>query len=76
MVYPVILHLNSKFTWMAARHLTTKLSKGNLIAASDLGNVPILVVTPTADDYPLSEKARVCSMKTLKENLQAFLVEI
>jgi len=52
-----------------------KLSKGNLIAASDLGNVPILVVTPSADDYPLSEKARVCSMKTLKENLQAFLVE-
>jgi hypothetical protein len=75
-VNPVILHLNYKFTGMTVRHLTTKLSKGNLIAASDLGNVPILVVTPSADDYPLSGKVRVCSMKTLKENLQAFLVEI
>ncbi len=49
-----------------------KLSKGNLIAATDLGNVPILVVTPSAEDYPLAENTRVCSIRTLKTNLQTF----
>ncbi|TAK43018.1 MAG: ATP-binding protein [Saprospiraceae bacterium] len=51
------------------------LSKGNTVALQDLGNPPLLVVTPDADDYNLREKVRVCSVRTLAQNLAGLLAE-
>lgn len=49
------------------------LSKGTTIALQDLNNPPLLIVTPTADDYLLKPTISVCSIKTLTNNIQRFL---
>jgi uncharacterized protein len=49
---------------------TPSLSKGNTVALQDLGNPPLLIVTPTAADYLIKPNVWVCSIKTLPENLQ------
>ncbi len=49
------------------------LSKGNTVALNDLGNPPLLVVTPSADDYQMREGVFVCSVHTLEKNIQKFL---
>ena len=52
---------------------TPKLSKGTTIALQDLDNPPLLVVTPSANDYEIRENQFICSVKTLPENLLKFL---
>lgn len=49
-----------------------KLSRGNNIALEDLGGIPLIVVTPSAEDYRMAENTKVCSMKTLNENFKEF----
>lgn len=51
---------------------TPKLSAGNLIAAQDLGGIPLLVVTPSAGDYKLSPTVQVCELQSLKEHLRDY----
>lgn len=46
------------------------LSRGNTVALQDLGNPPLLVVTPGSDDYPIRPNAWVCSIRTLPDNLK------
>lgn len=46
------------------------LSRGITTALQDLGNPPLLVVTPGSDDYPIRPNAWVCSVGTLPENLR------
>lgn len=48
------------------------LSKGNTISLQDLGNPPLLVVTPSAQDYQLRPNIWVCSIATLAQNLTQF----
>ncbi|WP_345242118.1 ATP-binding protein [Nibrella saemangeumensis] len=48
------------------------LSKGNTVALQDLSNPPLLVITPTADDYQLRSGTWVCSLATLEQNLRRF----
>jgi uncharacterized protein len=47
-----------------------KLSRGNYIALEDLGNIPLLVITPSAEDYKMSENVEVCSLQTLNRHLK------
>jgi uncharacterized protein len=49
------------------------LTKGTTIALQDVGNPPLLIVTPSADDYPMANNRFVCSVKTLKENMDRYL---
>ena len=50
--------------------IAPKLSKGNKIAATDLGNVPVFVVTPSIEeDYKLAENMTVTSLKRLFSHL-------
>lgn len=51
-----------------------KLSAGNYIAAKDLGDIPILVVTPSAGDYKLPQNVQVCELQSLKEHLQEYFM--
>nr|MCU0326160.1 ATP-binding protein [Spirosomataceae bacterium] len=46
------------------------ISRGNTIALQDLANPPLLVITPSSDDYNLKSNVRVCSIKTLEANLK------
>lgn len=48
------------------------ISKGNNIALADLGNPPLLIVTPSAIDYQLKSNIWVCSISTLSQNLARF----
>lgn len=48
-----------------------KLSRGNHIASEDLGNIPLLVVTPSASDYKMTENVEVCSLQTLNSYLMS-----
>ncbi|ADB42904.1 hypothetical protein CLV58_11539 [Spirosoma oryzae] len=50
------------------------LSRGNYIASRDLGDIPLLVVTPSADDFRLQEHVQVCSLQTLWQHLSAYSV--
>lgn len=52
------------------------LSKGNSISLQDLGNPPLLVVTPSAQDYELRPNVWVCSIATLTQNLTKFGLNI
>lgn len=52
------------------------LSKGNTIALNDLGNPPLLIVTPSATDYQLKTNAWVCSIATLAQNLARFNLNV
>lgn len=50
------------------------LNRGTTTALQDLGNPPLLVVTPGSDDYPIRPNAWVCSVSTLPENLKRLAV--
>ncbi len=52
---------------------TPQLSKGNTVALQDLGSPPLLVVTPTADDFLLRPNVWVCSLQTLENNIKQLL---
>ncbi len=48
-----------------------KLTKGTTIAANDLGNIPVLVVTPTiAEDYKSNENTTITNFERLFGHLQ------
>lgn len=47
-----------------------KLTKGSHIALRDLNNIPLLVVTPSAEDFSPSPTTTVCSLQTLKNHLE------
>ena len=47
-----------------------KLSRGNYIALQDLGDIPLLVITPSATDFKMAENVEVCSLLTLNEHLR------
>ena len=47
-----------------------KLSRGNYIALQDLGDIPLLVITPSATDFMMAENVEVCSLLTLNEHLR------
>ncbi len=51
-----------------------KLSRGNYIASRDLGDLPLLVVTPSAEDFRLDAQAQVCSLTTLWQQLRLYNV--
>jgi uncharacterized protein len=46
------------------------LSRGTTVALQDLGNPPLLVVTPGSADYPIRPNAWVCSVGTLPDQLK------
>lgn len=49
---------------------TPKLSKSITLASNDLGNIPVLIVTPSAtEDYSLSENVQVTSFERMFSNL-------
>jgi hypothetical protein len=48
-----------------------KLSRGNYIASKDLGDIPLLVITPSATDYKMAENVDVCSLQTLNSYLMS-----
>ncbi|MFN0175092.1 MAG: ATP-binding protein [Saprospiraceae bacterium] len=50
-----------------------QLSRGNTIALQDLGNPPLLVVTPNSDVAQLGSNIWICSVKTLPEQIKSFL---
>ena len=50
------------------------LSRGNYIAIQDLGAIPLLVVTPSAEDFRLSEQVQVCSVATIWQHLNLMAV--
>lgn len=50
------------------------LTKGNHIASRDLGDLPLLLVTPSAQDFRLSETVQVCSLTTVEEYLANYSV--
>lgn len=52
------------------------LSKGNTVALNDLGNPPLLIVTPSATDYQLKTNVWVCSIATLAQNLARFNLNV
>jgi len=39
------------------------MSKGNRIALADVGNPPMVIITPAAGDYPLEANIRVCGLE-------------
>jgi uncharacterized protein len=45
------------------------LSRGNHIASRDLGAIPLLVVTPSAQDFRSDAEVQVCSLATLWQHL-------
>ncbi len=51
-----------------------KLSQGNHIAAQDLGGIPLLVVTPSAGDYKLSQDIQICELQSLNEHLRGYFL--
>ena len=50
------------------------LSRGNYIAGRDLGDIPLLVVTPSAEDFRISEQVQVCSLPTVWPHLTRLMV--
>ncbi|GAB3222459.1 ATP-binding protein [Spirosoma arcticum] len=50
------------------------LSRGNYIASRDLNTIPLLVVTPSAQDFRLDAQAQVCSVATLWQHLLPYNV--
>lgn len=45
------------------------LSRGNYVASRDLGNIPLLVVTPSASDYKIDLQTQVCNLGTVWQYL-------
>lgn len=54
---------------------TPMLSKGTTIALQDLGNPPLLVVTPSAATYQLRQQVIVCAVATLADQLTKLLAD-
>ena len=52
------------------------LSRGNYIASRDLGTIPVLVVTPSAQDFRPDAQTQVCSLATLWQYLSPYNVLI
>ncbi len=48
------------------------ISKGNTVSLQDMGNPPLLIVTPSANDYALRPNVWVCSIATLSKNMNRF----
>ena len=48
------------------------ISKGNTVSLQDLGNPPLLIVTPSANDYILKPNVWVCSIATLSKHMSRF----
>ncbi|MDR6196941.1 ATP-binding protein [Siphonobacter sp. SORGH_AS_0500] len=50
---------------------TPKLMKGNTVAAQDLGNIPIYVITPSiGEDYELNQQTKVTSFERIFTHLK------
>jgi predicted AAA+ superfamily ATPase len=45
------------------------LSKGNTEALKDLGHPPLLLITPSAEDYVIRKGVQVCSINTMYEHI-------
>lgn len=45
------------------------LSRGNYIASRDLGEIPLLVITPSAADFRVNEHVQVCSLASVWQYL-------
>lgn len=41
-----------------------KLSRGNTIALEDINAPANYIITPSSEDFPISDKTRVCSLNT------------
>lgn len=54
---------------------TPTLSKGITVALQDLGNPPLLVVTPSASSYQLRQNVTICSVADLPAQLATLLVD-
>jgi uncharacterized protein len=52
------------------------LSRGNHIASRDLGNLPLLVVTPSATDFRIADGIQLCNLQTVWSYLVAFRVVV
>ncbi len=52
---------------------TPAISRGATIALQDVGNPPMLVVTPEATDFYLREGIEVCSLQTLKKSIEKYI---
>ena len=52
------------------------LSRGNYIASRDLGTLPLLVVTPSAQDFRPDTQTQVCSVASLWQHLLPYNVLI
>ncbi len=50
------------------------IEKGNTVSINDLGNPPLIIITPEASDYSPRANVFVCSIATLEANLELFLV--
>ena len=48
------------------------IEKGNTIAINDLGNPPLIIITPEASDYSPRPNVYVCSLYTLNDTLERF----
>ena len=48
------------------------LSRGNYISSHDLGDIPLLIVTPSAIDFRLGEQIWVCSLATVWSYLRSY----
>lgn len=52
------------------------LSRGNYIASRDLGTLPLLIVTPSAQDFRPDTQTQVCSVASLWQHLSPYNVLI
>jgi predicted AAA+ superfamily ATPase len=50
-----------------------KLTRGSRIAMQDLGNIPLLVITPSATDFNLATDIQVCSIATMQEHVEKYV---
>ncbi len=48
------------------------LSRGNYNSSHDLGGIPLLIVTPSAVDFRLTEQVWVCSLESVWSYLQSY----
>ncbi len=48
------------------------LSRGNYISSHDLGDIPLLIVTPSASDFRLSDQVWVCSLASVWSYLRSY----
>ncbi|MDZ4708611.1 MAG: hypothetical protein SH818_09460 [Saprospiraceae bacterium] len=53
--------------------ISPNLSRGNTIALVDLGNPPLLIITPSAEDYQLRVVIQVCNIKSMYNHLRSIL---